>query len=358
MSIGDVDLNAVMNEYAEMELKKWHYIDFPYDDCEPHKLLPSEANNHFVARFKKNHKFTGCINKESGEKVPEIGYEECRYYEIDGTIYDMCDPKSIMKIPIPSKIAFDFHDVPIWYVEEFKKEHNIQDHEEVYLNKHEVEKLVDRAKKLTSRELSQSEISELRELFEVETEIISDSEISFWIDFVVMPHEEFLKKYPGVREKHDEGIQVKYKSVRNGITSTDLYCAVERRGVSEFQKELVVPLSHIAVNIYISYHDELCAPERLIAQLFATGAEEYAIMLDAALSKMVLFWHSENTINYGKSLRGWARNSYEYIWLQNYVPELIQKSKGAYTTSKHKKNMRYIQIKDAAKALGFELMEC
>ena len=353
----DIDYNDLLNKYAEEEISKWHYIEYPYEGWQPHSLLPLEESNNLVAIFNINGQCQGCFDIESKEDKASRP-EDCRYFEIDGFRYDMFNPDEIMKIPLPQKIAFDFDSVPDWFVNEYKKKNDILDYDnEVTLDRENIEILIDRAKELYPVKLSRQEIIELRELFETETELIPDEEIMFWTDFVVLSQDDFINKYPNVREKQVDKTPRNYKSISNGITSSDLYEATKRKGVFEFQKELVIPLSYIAVNLYIANHETSYGLERLIAQLWAVGGRNYAEYLNQRLVKMDKCWSSKESICYGIELREWARNSYEYVWLQNYLPELTPKSKGAYTTSKHKQSIKYQQLKLEAKNLGFELQD-
>lgn len=356
MDFSEIDYGALTNEYAEDEMKKWHFLKpYPYDHIQQHILLPLEEANSLVAEFEMNHHFLGCFDIGTGESRSEARQENCRYFKIGKTVYDMYDPESILSIPIPESIAYDFEGIPGWYEEEYRKKHNIPEREEfVFLSDEGVNSLIDRAKKLYKGTFSKQQIQGLRELFESETETnIPDEEILFWIDFTVLSNEEFLVKHP---MKPSESTPEKYESISNGI-DPELYEAVVRKGVFEYQRELITPLTFIAVNLYVCNHDELAAPERLIAQLFASGEEEYARYLDEQLSTMAPFWNRDNTILYGETLREWCRNSYEYYWLQNYFPEQTPKSKGAYTTAKRKRSKRYLQLKEAAEAFGFVINE-
>lgn len=121
------------------------------------------------------------------------------------------------------------------------------------------------------------------------------------------------------------------------------------------EPELIVPLAYITVNLAFGQGAYLHNGERIVAQLIALGVDEYGEYLDKRLSELSYTWKEEEAIPYGRQLKDWAANEREYKWVKNNLSDLAPKTKGAYTTGKRSRSKKYLAIKDAARAMGYEL---
>lgn len=386
--------------------------------------------------------------------------EDCRYIEVDGTIFDLYNPKDIMRVPIgdikidedllenfKDEIGYDKYDLRLeriveteteklrdgfWTDSQIKKmvdiianqgkqeamEYykttvgNYCDDNEILLTKENQLEIIEYYLFNANRFIiEKDDIDEFTPLWCIEYLRSIDDSISveqhdsnldelnllfdFWdydrsLDYAKMmtlegeeaasehfltlateyckeneldmdPHSfiDFIKDTIGINEDQDnedyEDDDDDEEDDDNNHSDYELLDFFQARAQYCFEPALLVPLAHIAINMALLDGQGSHGCERIVAQLVANDEDEYGEYLESILSKRSKYWEKDKSVAYGKQLKNWAKNTREYNWLSGNFPDLVPKTKGAYSTAKKKRTKRYIELKELAESKGYYL---
>lgn len=171
----------------------------------------------------------------------------------------------------------------------------------------------------------------------------------------------FIKDTIGVSEEDDDGTDEEFDDYEEGFddedseSSRDLFDLLYSRTTGCFEPALLVPLAYTTINIALKDGDGADGCERIIAQLVANNEDEYGILLDEELSKRSKYWDKSKSVAYGMTLKNWAVNTKEYMWLLENFPDQTPKTKGAYTRAKSSLSKKYLELKALAAENGYIL---
>ncbi len=395
--------NELCEKYLEYLKGILHFIDKPIkmDDLSyiPNK---SEANNDLCMVFDDNYKILDMIRLKSDAPVDfdkddffrATHYsDDCRFIRIKGETYDLYNPHDIARIPIPP-IDFSFieeEDIPEWFKEsvgyikisKFYPDPDSDPREKDFAMFWNGDGYFEKAIEMLT---NQGREATLKEFTDLAVEFAKNNGLNYcreaieefidtWIDIIeedLMNDDQMLSdddSFEWLEDVSEEDFQVvggvevddfDYDEDEEDTRGNELGSMLEHRIISCFEPTILLPMSYIAVNLSIS-EKSLYNLERVVAQLVANNEDEYGIYLSEQLSKMCPTrschetWSNEDSIGYGNTLKNWAVNTREYNWFKENFPDEAPKTKGAYTTAKHKMTKRYLELKQLAESNGYQL---